>query len=233
MSEGQNVENGNDTATPATGADATAAATGAVAEGDKGAAAAGAADAGKTGEEGKGAPAGKEGAADGADKDKGKDGGKAADAPADYSTLKLPDGYKTDDPLYANAVEMFGDLKISPEAAQRLIDFTVKRDQEWVKVVNDQSAANWTKQTGDWRKASEKEFSAETLGDAKTALAQVFDKDTVTYLESMGFTNHPGLIRGMVKVSQAIKDDTWVSGNAGQVNGSDARKLFPNSKMNA
>lgn len=226
MSDGQSVENGNDTTTPATGADATAAATGAAAEGGKGAAAAAGA-----GEEGKGTEAGKEGAADGADK--GKDGGKGAEAPADYTKLTMPEGYKTDDPVFADAVKLFESEKISPEQAQKLIDFTVKRDKEIAKAVNDASATAWTKQTGDWRKASEKEFSAEALGDAKAALAQVFDKDTVTYLESMGFTNHPGLIRGMVKVSQAIKDDTWVTGNARQVNGSDARKLFPNSKMNA
>ena len=33
--------------------------------------------------------------------------------------------------------------------------------------------------------------------------------------KAWGFTNHPGLIRGMVKVSKAIKDDSFVAGNAG------------------
>ena len=154
------------------------------------------------------------------------------DTPADYTALKLPEGYKADDPVFADAVKLFGDQKISPEQAQKLIDFTVERDKAIAKAVNDSAAANWTKQTGEWRATSEKEFTAEALGDAKTALAQVFDKETVTYLESMGFTNHPGLIRGMVKVSQAIKDDTWVTGNAGAATGSDARKQFPNSNMN-
>lgn len=154
------------------------------------------------------------------------------EAAADYTTLKLPEGYKADDPVFADALKLFEGEKIAPEQAQKLIDFTVERDKAIAKAVNDSAAANWSKQTGEWRATSEKEFSADQLGDAKTALAQVFDKETVTYLESMGFTNHPGLIRGMVKVSQAIKDDTWVSGNAGQVNGSDARKAFPNSNMN-
>lgn len=157
---------------------------------------------------------------------------KEAEAPADYTALKLPEGYKADDPVFADAIKLFEGEKISPEQAQKLIDFTVERDKAIAKAVNDSAAANWTKQTGEWKEASSKEFSAEALGDAKTALAQVFDKETVTYLESMGFTNHPGLIRGMVKVSKAIKDDTWVAGNAGQVNGSDARKAFPNSNMN-
>jgi len=156
-----------------------------------------------------------------------------ADAPVDYTALKLPEGYKADDPVFADAVKLFEGEKINPAQAQKLIDFTVERDKAMVKAVNDQAAANWTKQTDEWKANASKEFDEASLGDAKTALAQVFDKETVTYLESMGFTNHPGLIRGMVKVSKAIKDDTWVSGNAGQVNGSDARKLFPNSDMNA
>lgn len=198
-------------------------------------AAAGAADAGKAADAGadagKAADGGKDGegkAADGA-----KEGDKAADAPADYTALKLPEGYKADDPVFADAIKLFEGEKISPAQAQKLIDFTVERDKAIAKAVNDSAAANWTKQTGEWKETSSKEFSAEALGDAKTALAQVFDKETVTYLESMGFTNHPGLIRGMVKVSQAIKDDTWVGGNAARANGAmDPKNLYPNSQHN-
>jgi len=156
-----------------------------------------------------------------------------ADAPADYTALKLPEGYKPDDPVFADAVKLFEGEKIAPEVAQKLIDFTVERDKAIAKAVNDQSAAQWTKQTGEWRANAEKEFSADQLGNAKTALAQVFDKETVAYLEGLGFTNHPGLIRGMVKVSQAIKDDTFVGGNAGRVNGAmDAKSLYPNTQHN-
>jgi hypothetical protein len=157
----------------------------------------------------------------------------AAATPLDYSGLSLPEGYRADDPVFADAVKLFDAEKISPAQAQKLIDFTVSRDREIARAVNDQSAANWTKQTGEWRATSEKEFTADQLGDAKTALAQVFDKETVTYLESMGFTNHPGLIRGMVKVSKAIKDDTFVAGNAGRGNGAlDPKSFYPNSQHN-
>ncbi|WP_296321214.1 hypothetical protein [Reyranella sp.] len=155
-----------------------------------------------------------------------------AETPADYSKLTLPEGYKADDPVFGEAVKLFGTEKIAPEVAQKLIDFTVERDKQIAKAVNDSAAANWAKQTTEWKENAAKEFSAEALGDAKTALAQVFDKETVTYLESMGFTNHPGLIRGMVKVSKAIKDDSWVTGNAGAGGARDARSQFPNSNMN-
>lgn len=157
----------------------------------------------------------------------------AADAPADYSGLRLPEGYRADDPVFGEAMKLFGGEKIAPETAQKLIDFTVERDREIARAVNDHAASSWTKQTTEWRATSEKEFSPEALGNARTALAKVFDRQTIAYLEGLGFTNHPGLIRGMVKVSQAIKDDSFVGGNAGRGTGAmDPKALYPNSQHN-
>lgn len=157
----------------------------------------------------------------------------AAQAPVDYSGLALPEGYRADDPVFADAVKLFDAEKIAPETAQRLIDFTVNRDREIARAVSEQSAATWTKQTGEWRVNSEKEFSPEALGEAKAALSRVFDRQTIDYLEGLGFTNHPGLIRGMVKVARSIKDDSFVGGNAGRGRGAlDPKSLYPNSQHN-
>ncbi len=159
---------------------------------------------------------------------------KTADAPLDYTALKLPEGYSQDpqDPVFGEAVKLFGEHKIAPDVAQRLIDFTVTRDKAMVEALNEQNAANWQKQVDGWKADSTKEFSAEILGEAKTALPQVFDAETVKWMEGLGLTNHPGLIRGMAKVAKAIKDDTWTAGNASRRNGSDARGMYPNSNMN-
>jgi len=54
-----------------------------------------------------------------------------------------------------------------------------------------------------------------------------------TISNGLGFTNHPGLIRGMVKVANAIKDDSFVGGNAGRGTGTmDPKALYPNSQHN-
>jgi hypothetical protein len=157
----------------------------------------------------------------------------ATQAPADYSGLTLPEGYRADDPVFADVVKLFGAEKIAPQTAQRLIDFTVERDKEIARAVNEHSVATWQKQTSEWRASSEKEFSPEALGEARTALAQVFDRRTIEHLEGLGFTNHPGLIRGMVKVARSIKDDSFVAGNAGRGSGApDPRSLYPNSQHN-
>lgn len=157
----------------------------------------------------------------------------ATQAPVDYSGLTLPEGYRADDPVFADVVKLFDAEKIAPETAQRLIDFTVERDKEIARAVNEHSVAAWRKQTGEWRASAEKEFSAEALGEARTALARVFDRQTITYLEGLGFTNHPGLIRAMVKVARSIKDDPFVAGNAGRGGSAlDPKSLYPNSLHN-
>lgn len=156
-----------------------------------------------------------------------------AQTPVDYSGLSLPEGYRADDPVFADAMKLFDAEKIAPETAQRLIDFTIERDKEIARAVSDHSAAMWTKQTTEWRATSEKEFSPEALGEARAALSRVFDRQTIDYLEGLGFTNHPGLFRGMVKVARSIKDDSFVAGNAGRGGGApDPRSLYPNSQHN-
>lgn len=157
---------------------------------------------------------------------------KVADTPADYSKLALPEGYKADDPVFGDALKLFGESKIAPDVAQKLIDFTATRDKAMVQAVNDANTASWAKQVDGWKAASAKEFSPEVLGGAKEAFAKVFDAETSKYLEAMGLTNHPGLIRAMAKIHKAIKDDTFVTGNAALNGARDARAHFPNSNMN-
>lgn len=159
--------------------------------------------------------------------------GPAFQASTDYSGLALPGGYRADDPVFADALKLFDAEKIMPETAQRLIDFTIERDKEIARAVNEHSIATWKKQTSEWRATAEKEFSPESLGQARSALARVFDRQTITYLEGLGLTNHPGLIRGLVKVARSIKDDSFVAGNAGRGGGApDPKSLYPNSQHN-
>jgi len=156
------------------------------------------------------------------------------EASADYTALKMPEGYKTDsaDPVFGEALKIFGDNKIAPDVAQKLLDFTVNRDKEMAKGVNDANATNWNAQADGWKAATAKQFSAEDLGIAKTAFEKVFDPETAKYLEALRYTDHPGIVAGMVKIGKAIKDDTFVAGNAGANGTRDARANFPNSNMN-
>lgn len=154
-------------------------------------------------------------------------------APIDYAkTLKLPEGMKAD-AVFEGAAKLFGEHKLSSETAQALIDFTADRDKQIVKAVNDGNTEAWTKMRGEWKADTEKNVSAEDRGFAKEAAIKVFDKKTAELIESYGLTDHRGFVEALVKVSKAIKDDTFVQGNAAANGaGSDARKMFPNSNMN-
>lgn len=166
--------------------------------------------------------------------DKAKADATAAAAPADYSKLTMPEGYKVDpkDAVFGEAIKLFGEIKLAPEAAQKLLDFTVTRDKAMAQAINDNNALQWKKQSDDWKTATEKKFSAEDLGAAKATLAKVFDKDTAAYLDGLKFTNHPGFVEAMVKISKAISDDTWVTGNAANGAARTAQALYPKSNMN-
>lgn len=229
--------------TPAAGAAAAAGSSPAA-----GAAAAGAAAASQAGAEGAQTPEQIKAAADAeaarvaaltpaqkAVEDKAKaDATAAAAAPADYSKLTMPEGYKVDpkDAVFGEAIKIFGDNKIAPDVAQKLLDFTVTRDKALAQAINDNNALQWKKQSDDWKTATEKKFSAEDLGAAKATLAKVFDKDTAAYLDGLKFTNHPGFVEAMVKISKAISDDTWVTGNAANGAARTAQALYPKSNMN-
>lgn len=160
------------------------------------------------------------------------EGDKSADAPIDYGTLKLPEGFKADDPVFQDALKLFGAEKLTPETAQKLLDFTVERDKALAKAVNDANADAWSKQSDKWKAETEKEFSAEDLGGARKVAEKMFDTETLKYLEGLKFTNHPGFVRALVKVSKAISEDTWVPGNAAANGSRDARSFYSNSNMN-
>ena len=102
-----------------------------------------------------------------------------------------------------------------------------------VAVAVHNNAAAFAKTRGEWKAEAAKTHSAEDLGVAKTALAAIYDAKTLAFLESWGLTDHPGFIAGAVKVGKAIKDDTFVAGNAGNGSGGrDPKSLYPNSPMN-
>lgn len=196
---------------------------GKAADGDKGADAAKAADADK----GKDAAKGDEGKkADGA-----KDGDKAPE-PVDYKAafaeVKLPDGMALDEKVTGAAAEIFGKHKFSAEAAKELTSFFVSQQQAAAQ----QNVQAWQKLQGDWAAGVEadKAITPELKADAKTVFG-AFSKESRELLEGYGMTNFGPLIKDLARFSGAIKDDSFVRGDAGGrgANG-DARKLYPNSE---
>ncbi len=157
----------------------------------------------------------------------------AADAPVDYgkviADVPMPDGMKVDPVLAKLGGEVFAKHKISPEAAKDLVALFANQQ----KAGADGNAKAFSDQVGGWKAEAEKSTTAEERGSAKEAALKLFGKDEVAVLDLFGVTNRAAFIKSMARISKAIKDDTFVPGNAGAPNGSgDARKQFPNSNMN-
>lgn len=161
--------------------------------------------------------------------DKGKEG-----EPVDYAkTLAdaVPDGMKLDDAAAKPFIDAFAKHKLSPEAVKDLAALQAAAN----KASADGAAKAFSDAVDVWKKEStaDKDLGAENLGLAKATAGKVFDTKTIELMEHFGLMNHPGVLKGLVKIGKATKDDSFVPGDAGgSGSGNDARKSFPNSNMN-
>jgi len=163
-----------------------------------------------------------------------KDGDKGKDEAVDYAkTLAeaVPEGMKLDEASAKIATDMFAKHGLSAEAVKDLAAFQIARE----KAGADGAAKAFADQVEAWRAEStaDKDLGKENMAVAKLAASKAFDTKTVELMEHFGLMNHPGVLKGLVKIGKAIKDDSFVPGDAGPGNGgADARKAFPNSNMN-
>lgn len=168
-----------------------------------------------------------------ADADKAKDAAKEGDA-VDYAKAlaeAVPEGMKLDDAAAKPYIEAFAKHKITPDAVKELVALQAASN----KAATDGQAKAFADAVAGWKKEStaDKDLGAENLGLAKTTAGKVFDAKTIELMEHFGLMNHPGVLKGLVKIGKATKDDSRVPGDAGsRGDGADARKQFPNSNMN-
>lgn len=154
----------------------------------------------------------------------------AVDAPPAEYVFTAPEGMEYDAEtmgVYAEAAREAGlsqekaDLilgKLAPHMAEKQAQALVQAREDWA------ASAKADKEYGG-------EKLAESLGTAKKALDAFGTPELQTLLNESGLGNHPEIIRFMVRAGRAISQDTFVP--AGRQTGEgDARRLYPNSKMN-
>lgn len=154
--------------------------------------------------------------------------------PVDYAKalaeVKLPEGTTLDPATTKLGTDLFAKHNISAEAAKDLVSLYAQQQ----KAGAEGNAKAFATQVDGWKAEAEKSTTAEERGTAKDAVLKVFPKELVSVLETFGLTNRADFIKSMGKLGKAIKDDTFVPGNASAANGAarDARSHFPNSNMN-
>lgn len=154
----------------------------------------------------------------------------AVDVPPEEYVFTAPEGMEYDAEtmgVYAEAAREAGlsqekaDLilgKLAPHMAEKQAQALAQAREDWA------ASAKVDKEYGG-------EKLAESLGTAKKALDAFGTPELQTLLNESGLGNHPEIIRFMVRAGRAISQDTFVPAGRQAVEG-DARRLYPNSRMN-
>lgn len=160
--------------------------------------------------------------------------------PFDATKLKLPEGMKTDDPLFKTYTEIMSDDKLSPQdRAQKQIDLYTTA----IKQAGEASTLAWTKVNEGWVKdvKADPVIGGVNYEPTKAAIASTIDTLGVEKaaafrqaLDVTGIGNHPAFWRGMAEFAKQLTEGKHVAGSPVGSGKPDMapKDFFPNSKMN-
>lgn len=164
----------------------------------------------------------------------------AGEAPAafDAAKLTLPEGMKTDDPIFKTFAETFADDKLDPQAkGQKLIDIY----KDTVQGIKQAQADAWTNTNKAWVDAvkADPEIGGAKFAEVKTSIAKAIDslgpELSVAFrqgLDATGAGNHPAIWKGLAKMAATLTEGGHVQGNPSSAKPDLGATFFPNSKMN-
>lgn len=156
----------------------------------------------------------------------------AAPAPAAEVAyeFKAPDGMELDKDAVGAFTTIAKDLKLAPEAAQKVVDIAVGMQQRAVEAHHAQ-VAKWADET-----RADKELGgdklAQTLATAQKALA-LGPPELKQLLKDSGLGNHPVVVRFMHTVGKALSEDKFVPSGGAVTTGDMASRLYPTAAPKA
>ena len=140
---------------------------------------------------------------------------KPVGAPEAYTDFAFADGLVADPELMGEFTPLATELNLSQEQAQKLVDIASKMMLKQATAGQDAYKAT----TAGWTEASksDKEFGGAKF-DASIVMAQRALNSFATpelkeALNSTGLGNHPEMIRLMVRIGSAMKEDGLVTGS--------------------
>lgn len=144
--------------------------------------------------------------------------------------FKAPEGVELDKGATAEFMAIAKDLKLAPEAAQKVVDIAVGMQQRAAEAHTTQ-VAKWADET-----RADKELGGDklpqTLAVAARALA-LGPPELKQLLNDSGLGNHPAVVKWAHAIGKALSEDKFVSstgGAAGMPN--PALRLYDKSTMN-
>lgn len=150
--------------------------------------------------------------------------------------LNTPEGVNVEQADIDAFTALAKEVGLKPDAAQKLLDFEVKR----LQAAEEKLAETVTK----WREeiAADKDIGGEKLQEnlavARKVFQTYFDAETVKMAAISGFGDHPGVVRGFIKLAKALSEDNLGGAGSGSPSGSRpasdedlALQLFPSMKQ--
>lgn len=160
----------------------------------------------------------------------------AAPAPVKLD-LKLPDKSTLDPAVLESTATLASALNLDQDGATRVLGLVDQiasgHAAKLVATAKEQAVTDWQKAQvkggKDWETRNT-QYKADALKDAELgngdpkklevasalgerALATFFPKDMIDLIHSAGLESHPGLLKGLVKIAKAMKEDTLVAGS--------------------
>jgi hypothetical protein len=181
--------------------------------------------AGGAGTEGKGAPTGTlpEGTQPGAEGSKPEGGEKGEAAEVDYS-FQMPEGIELDKASTDEFVAIAKELKLPKDAAQKVVDLAVRREQQRMET-HRTTVAEWADQV-----KADKELGGDKLQETLAIAGKAIDlgpPELKQLLNNSGVGNHPAVVRWAYNIGKALSEDRFVAGKAADKPTSTASRLFP------
>lgn len=134
-------------------------------------------------------------------------------APENYGDFTVPEGYALDGELKEAAVEMFRELNLSQEQAQKLVDYYVQRDLDNKAAFLSDLAA---KQKS-WREALRQRpnFATERAAAKKAMQKYITSPEEKALFKDTWLTDHPAMFTLFAKIGSSLREDAPPKGNSG------------------
>jgi hypothetical protein len=161
---------------------------------------------------------------------KGADTKPPAGAPEKYE-FKAPEGQSFDAGVLSTFEAAAREANLPQEAAQGLLDKLAPALAEKQQRLVQEARTQWVADAKADKELGGTNFDANLAG-ANKVLQQFGTPELKDLLDRSGLGDHPELLRWAFRVSKAISEDTFVSGNGGKPGGGDARSIYGKSNMN-
>ena len=165
-----------------------------------------------------------------------------APAAPDYSALKLPEGLAADDPLFTDFTAVAAEHKLTPEAAQSLIDKVLPGITKQIADLQAEPVRLATERLSEWTKTvmADPEIGGAKLAEVKTTVARAMasygNPDEIkAALNETGAGSNPVLIRWFNRMASALSEGSHVpsGGVPGKKSGPEVFYDHPTSSQSA